>query len=122
MKDTMRSLLESATTTTADFKTKNIIAFNSLDTVCETVQSIKYDPRKVIISKVDNSYFIEFTANVERLMKDNEYSISEAMDLISAYNDIPLSECTLVLDESAIDTLDITKLISTSKEYLLATK
>ena len=84
MKDTVISLMESAVNPEIDFLTKNVAAFNILESVTESQKvNTTYTPQKVIVLKdpEDTSkYMVEFTGNLEYLMRDQEVGIIEAMD------------------------------------------
>ena len=109
-----------------DFLTKNVAAFNILESVTESQKvNTTYTPQKVIVLKdpEDTSkYMVEFTGNLEYLMRDQEVGIIEAMDLVAAVNDISIDEFTLVLDESCVNKIDITKLIQLDPEFDLKKK
>lgn len=126
MKDTVISLMESAVNPEIDFLTKNVAAFNVLESVTESQKvNTTYTPQKVIVLKdpEDTSkYMVEFTGNLEYLMRDQEVGIIEAMDLVAAVNDISIDEFTLVLDESCVNKIDITKLIQLDPEFDLKKK
>lgn len=126
MKDTVISLMESAVNPEIDFLTKNVAAFNILESVTESQKvNTTYTPKKVIVLKdpEDTSkYMVEFTGNLEYLMRDQEVGIIEAMDLVAAVNDISIDEFTLVLDESCVNKIDITKLIQLDPEFDLKKK
>lgn len=126
MKDTVISLMESAVNPEIDFLTKNVAAFNILESVTESQKvNTTYTPQKVIVLKdpEDTSkYMVEFTGNLEYLMRDQEVGIIEAMDLVASVNDISIDEFTLVLDESCVNKIDITKLIQLDPEFDLKKK
>lgn len=126
MKDTVISLMESAVNPEIDFLTKNVAAFNILESVTESQKvNTTYTPQKVIVLKdpEDTSkYMVEFTGNLEYLMRDQEVGVIEAMDLVAAVNDISIDEFTLVLDESCVNKIDITKLIQLDPEFDLKKK
>lgn len=122
MKDTIKSLLESTITPNVNILEKNRIAFGKLSKFNES-ECTAFIPAKVIVNKSSSGkYVIEFSGNIERLMRDQEIEITEAMDIVSNYNNIPIEECILLLDESSISILDINKVIELNPQFIIATK
>lgn len=119
MKDTVKALIESACMTDLDFATKNRTAFNILDTVTEAQRvNTTYIPQKVIVVKdPEGGYLVEYANNLERLMTDQDLGVAEAMQLVCDVNDLSIDECTLIMDESCIDRIDITKLIEADTDF-----
>lgn len=119
MKDTVKALIESACIPDLDFATKNRAAFNILDTVTEAQRvNTTYIPQKVIVVKdPEGGYLVEYANNLERLMTDQDLGVAEAMQLVCDVNDLSIDECTLIIDESCIDRIDITKLIEADTDF-----
>lgn len=119
MKDTVKALIESACMPDLDFVTKNRAAFNILDTVTEAQRiNTTYIPQKVIVVKdPEGGYLVEYANNLERLMTDQDLGVAEAMQLVCDVNDLSIDECTLIMDESCIDRIDITKLIEADTDF-----
>lgn len=119
MKDTVKALIESACMPDLDFTTKNRTAFNILDTVTEAQRiNTTYIPQKVIVVKdPEGGYLVEYANNLERLMIDQDLGVAEAMQLVCDVNDLSIDECTLIMDESCIDRIDITKLIEADTDF-----
>lgn len=119
MKDTVKALIESACMPDLDFTTKNRAAFNILDTVTEAQRvNTTYIPQKVIVVKdPEGGYLVEYANNLERLMTDQDLGVVEAMQLVCDVNDLSIDECTLIIDESCIDRIDITKLIEADTDF-----
>lgn len=119
MKDTVKALIESACMPDLDFATKNRTAFNILDTVTEAQRvNTTYIPQKVIVVKdPEGGYLVEYANNLERLMIDQDLGVAEAMQLVCDVNDLSIDECTLIMDESCIDRIDITKLIEADTDF-----
>lgn len=122
MKDTVQSLLESAVTPAADIFTKNRLAYRKLNKLNESAEVLAYTADKVIVNKARSGYLVEFSGNIERLMRDQEMEITEAMELVAAKNGINVEECTLVLDEAAINVLNIDKVLDLAPVFAIATK
>lgn len=121
MKDTLKSLLESATIPSLDVQTRNTLAYNGLSKFTEA-GCLEYTPQKVIINKSRSGYVVEFTGNLERLMRDQDMEIDEAMETVASLNDIPIEECTVLFDEAAINIIDINKVQILNPEFRLAAK
>ena len=119
MKDTIKALVESACMPNLDFASKNRAAFNILDTVTETQRmNTTYIPQKVIVVKdPEGGYLVEFANNLERLMVDQDLGVEEAMQLVCDVNDLSIDECTLVMDESCIDRIDISRIIEADTDF-----
>lgn len=119
MKDTVKALVESACMPNLDFSTKNRTAFNILDVVSEAQRlNTTYIPQKVIVVKdPEGGYLVEYSNNLERLMKDQDLGVVEAMQLVADVNDLSIDECTLIMDESCVDKIDITKLIELDTDF-----
>ena len=119
MKDTVKALVESACMPSLDFATKNRSAFNILDPVTEAQNvNMTYVPQKVIVVKdPEGGYMVEYANNLERLMVDQDLGVAEAMQMVCDINDISIDECTLVMDESCVDRIDITKLIEADTDF-----
>lgn len=119
MKDTVKALIESACIPDLDFATKNMAAFNILDTVTEAQRiNTTYIPQKVIVVKdPEGGYLVEYANNLERLMIDQDLGVVEAMQLVCDVNDLSIDECTLIMDESCINRIDIAKLIEADTDF-----
>lgn len=119
MKDTVKALVESACMPNLDFASKNRAAFNILDTVTEAQRiNTTYIPQKVIVVKdPEGGYLVEFANNLERLMVDQDLGVEEAMQLVCDVNDLSINECTLVMDESCIDRIDISRIIEADTDF-----
>ena len=83
MKDTVKSLMESAVTPHMDSATKNRIAFSGLRSISEAAADIiRFTPQKVVVDKVGENYVMRYSANVERLMEEQNMKLSEAVELM----------------------------------------
>ena len=119
MKDTVKVLVESSCVPNLDFASKNRAAFNILHSVTEAQRlNTTYIPQKVIVVKdPEGGYMVEYANNLERLMMDQDIGVAEAMQLVSDVNDLSIDECTLIMDESCIDRIDISKLIEADMDF-----
>lgn len=122
MKDTVQTLMESAVTPTADIITKNRLAYRKLNSLTESTEVLAFTADKVIVNKGKSGYLVEFSGNIERLMRDQEMELNEAMELVAAKNGIDVEECTLVLDEACISVLDIQKVMELAPKFAIASK
>lgn len=122
MKDTVKSLMESAVTPHMDSTTKNRIAFSGLRSISESAADlIRFTPQKVVVDRVGENYVMRYSGNIERLMEDQDMNLREAVECVANMNGIRLKNCVLVLDESSIDSsLDIQGLVSGDTEFIIA--
>ena len=120
MKDTVKSLMESAVTPHMDSATKNRIAFSGLRSISEAAADIiRFTPQKVVVDKVGEDYVMRYSANVERLMEEQNMKLSEAVECVANINGIRLENCILIFDEASInsDLLDMQALVSGDTEF-----
>lgn len=120
MKDTVKSLMESAVTPHMDSATKNRIAFSGLRSISEAAADIiRFTPQKVVVDKVGENYVMRYSANVERLMEEQNMKLSEAVECVANINGIRLENCILIFDEASInsDLLDIQALVSGDTKF-----
>ena len=125
MKDTVKSLLESVASPEVNFTVANTAALNMLRPVTESERMTSvYTPERVIVARnpVDNKYVIEYANNLERLMLDQDLGINEAMNMVADINEIDISECTVVFDDSCINRIDISSVIRLDTNFDLARK
>lgn len=123
MKDTVRSLLEFAAKPEFDFVSKNTAAYNILRPVTESeMMTTQYVPQKVMVLRDGDKYVVEYANNLERLMLDQDMGIVEAMEVVTAVNNICVDECTVVFDESCIEKIDIEAVIRLDPDFDLAKK
>lgn len=122
MRDTVKSLMESAVAPHMDASTKNRIAFSGLRSISEAaVEVMKFNPQKVIVNRVGENYMIEYAANIERLMEDQNMNLCEAVECVANMNNIALENCILVLDESSISSgLNINSIIEAVPKFTIA--
>ena len=122
MKDTVKSLMESAVTPHMNSATKNRIAFSGLRSISEAAADIiRFTPQKVVVDKVGENYVMRYSANVERLMEEQNMKLSEAVECVANMNGIRLENCILIFDESSIDSnLDIQAIVSSNTKFQIA--
>lgn len=124
MKDTVKALVESAVTPDVDFITENTVALEMLDVVSEAAaNSTTYFPQRVQVMKVPGEgYVVEYANNLERLMRDQNMGINEAMAVVAVVNEIEVEECTVLFDESCISKIDFKDLIKSDPKFNFARK
>lgn len=111
MKDAVKLLIESSTLPEVDFITENTNNFRMLREASENEKlATRLNPKKIPVVRYDNKYIVEFTDGIERLMRDQDITIDEAMEQIANVNDINIAECVLIVDESAIEKIDLSGL------------
>lgn len=112
--------MESAVTPHMDSATKNRIAFSGLRSISEAAADIiRFTPQKVVVDKVGENYVMRYSANVERLMEEQNMKLSEAVECVANINGIRLENCILIFDEASInsDLLDMQTLVSGDTEF-----
>ncbi len=107
MKDTSKAIYES-TIMEIGIENRNRTIYDNIPTLESSVANIiKYTPERVAMVKnpEDGAIYCEFENNLERFMKDNNYSFQEAMDQLSETYNIHQCDINIILNE-----MDITKL------------
>ena len=87
-------------------------SYNSLDTISESQERLLgFTPEKVIIMRESGGpYLIEFSNNLERYMVENNLSLDSAISILEDLHTIDRRSIAIVLRESDIGKLDVTKL------------
>lgn len=109
MYDTVKMLIESAVMPEVDFITENTQNFKSIREATENEKlANRFTPNKVLVQYYDGKYVVEFSNNLERLMKEYNYSVTEAMEEVARVNQgVIIEECVLIVDESTIEKIDL---------------
>lgn len=111
MYDTVKMLIESTTLPEVDFITENTNNFNAIREATENeILCTKFNPKKIPVVQYDGKYVIEFSNGVDKLMREQNIELDKAMNIVAAVNNIQLSECVLIVDESAINKIDLSGL------------
>lgn len=111
MFDTVKMLIESSALPEVDFITENTNNFNMIREATENeILCTKFNPKKIPVIQYDGKYVIEFADGVDKLMKEQNIGLDEAMNTIAAVNGIQVTECVLIVDESAINMIDLSGL------------
>lgn len=113
MKETVRAMLESEFGMPISMEDANIEAFSKMKPVSESVRHLTgFTPEKVVVNGDGYKYYVEFSGNIERLMKDQQLTFNEAMSEIAMCNKIQLENVCVVVDESCINKLDLNALMN----------
>lgn len=109
MRDKIIGVCESALGFSPMVMTENHKAYNEIDPLLDDQKNMfKYTAEKVTVDTKDNiDYFIEYSNNLERLMRDRNLTVDEAVEMVCEANDILVGSVTIVVDESCIDKVDI---------------
>lgn len=112
MLDTIACMLESDSTFGLGIQivTENQKSYNNVEELPPRVKNLLgYTVEKVcIVSDRNDSYYLEYTNNIERYMEDQKiYQIEEAITNIAEHYGLLEGDITIVIDESCIDKLDI---------------
>ena len=108
MKNTVECLMESEFGFNGTIVTESKKIFDGLESISENVRQLcGYTPEKVIMLTDGESYYCEFTNNLERLMSDQKLDLSEAVDELQSANNIYGETINIIVDESCIDKLNL---------------
>ena len=109
MKDTVKVMLESEFGFDTNTYSKNKEILESVELVSEDVRQLTDG----------NNIYIEFANNLERLMEDAKYDLQEAIDAVMIENNIAACDVNIIVDESAVDRINMEELIKVlGKEHV----
>ena len=112
MKDTVKVMLESEFGFDTSTFSKNKEILESVEMVSENTRQLTgFTPEKVIVLNDGNNIYIEFAGNLERLMEDANYDLQEAVDAVMIENNIAACDVNIIVDESAVDRINLEELI-----------
>lgn len=120
MKDTVKVMLESEFGFDTNTYSKNKEILESVELVSEDVRQLTgFTPEKVAVLNDGNNIYIEFANNLERLMEDAKYDLQEAIDAVMIENNIAACDVNIIVDESAVDRINMEELIKVlGKEHV----
>lgn len=122
MLDTAKILCESVTGSEMTLVAlgENTSAYNSLKLLDESyIQLLGITPEKVIVNVTQgNNYLVEYSHNLELLMRDQHVTLNEALDMIAEENSIKKENIYVVMDESCIDRINIKKAIDLGYKFV----
>lgn len=109
MKDKLIGVCESAYGFSPTIVTENTRAMDGFEKMSlEEKALISYDrPEKVMVGSDKIDYFIEYSNNLERYIKDSGLEFHEAVEEICKANDCLIESVVIVVDESCVDKLDL---------------
>ena len=112
MHNTTKIMLESEFGFSGEIFSENKQVFEGMDFISENVRELTgFTPEKVIALNDGNNVYIEFANNLERLMSDGGFDLREALDMVMTHNKVAGVDPYIILDESAIDRIDLTELM-----------
>ena len=112
MKDTVKVMLESDFGFGTEVMSKNREILEGMDFVSENVRQLTgFTPEKVVVLTDNEKIYIEFAGNLERLMEDQNVDLHEALDMVMMCNNLAACDANLIIDESAVDRIDMEALI-----------
>lgn len=112
MYKTVKALIESAVMPSTDFVVENANNFSKLRPATEKeLLSANFNAKKVPVTAYDGRYVIEFSDGVDKVMKNMNLELSEAVEEIARVNRISVDKCVLLVDESVIDKVDLSDVI-----------
>ncbi|MDD3122036.1 MAG: hypothetical protein PHC62_00805 [Candidatus Izemoplasmatales bacterium] len=114
MMDTARLMLESEFTdeTVLNAYGENNTVYGDLMTLSEDhMELMGVTPEKVTVNATKgNNYLVEYTGNLERMMKDQGVeSLEEAVEMVAEANEIEKERIFIVVDESCIKKINMKK-------------
>lgn len=120
MKDTVKVMLESEFGFDTNTYSKNKEILEGVELVSENVRQLTgFTPEKVTVLNDGNNIYIEFADNLERLMEDAKYDLQEAVDAVMIENNIAACDVNIIVDESAVDRINMEELIKViGKEHV----
>ena len=112
MKDTVKVMLESEFGFDTNTYSKNREILEGVELVSENVRQLTgFTPEKVAVLNDGNNIYIEFANNLERLMEDAKYDLQEAVDAVMIENNIAACDVNIIVDESAVNRINMEELI-----------
>ena len=120
MKDTVKVMLESEFGFDTNTYSKNKEILEGVELVSENVRQLTgFTPEKVTVLNDGNNIYIEFADNLERLREDAKYDLQEAVDTVMIENNIAACDVNIIVDESAVDRINMEELIKViGKEHV----
>lgn len=113
MKNTVQTMLESDFGCSLNIFSDNKQILNNMDMISESVRQLTgYTPEKVAVLNDGNNIYIEFAGNLERLMQDGGYYFREALDMVLECNFIAGCDPYIIIDESAVDRIDLSAIVA----------
>lgn len=90
---------------------ENTSAYNELKVLDENyIQLLGITPEKVVVNVTKgNNYLVEYSHNLEDLMRDQHVTLDEALDMVAECNSIERTRMYVVVDESCIDKINFKK-------------
>lgn len=122
MLDTAKILCESVTGSEMALVAlgENTSAYNELKLLDESyIQLLGITPEKVIVNVTKgNNYLVEFSHNLELLMRDQHVTLDEALNMIAEENEIKKENIYVVMDESCIHRVNIKKAVELGYKFV----
>lgn len=120
MDQTAKIMLESEFGFDTMTYSKNKEILENMELVSENVRQLTgFTPEKVVVLNDGNNIFIEFANNLERLMEDSRYDLQEAVEAVMVENNIAACDVNIIIDESAVDRINMEELIKyVGKEHV----
>lgn len=99
---------------------ENTSAYNSLKLLDENyIQLLGITPEKVIVNVTKgNNYLVEYSHNLELLMRDQHVTLDEALDIVAEENSIDRENIYVVMDETCINRVNIKKAIDLGYKFV----
>lgn len=112
MKDTVKLMLESDLGFSTEVTSKNKQILDEMNVVSESVRQLTgYTPEKVVALNDGKNIYIEFANNLERLMEDAGCDLKEAVDMVMMCNNAAACDANIIVDESAVERIDMEALV-----------
>ena len=112
MKDTVKAMLESDFGFNTEVTSKNRQILDEMNFVSENVRQLTgFTPEKVVVLSDNDNIYIEFAGNLERLMGDQGLDLHEALDMVMMCNGLAAEDANIIVDESAVERIDMEALV-----------
>lgn len=112
MKDTVKVMLESDFGFGTEITSKNRQILEEMDFVSENVRQLTgFTPEKVVVLSDNDNIYIEFAGNLERLMGDQGLDLQEALEMVMMSNGLAACDANIIVDESAVERIDMEALV-----------
>ena len=117
MRSTVACLLESQTRFNVSATADNLSVYDKVEVLPSNIRNkLGFTLEKVNIlrDKEHSKYFVEYSNNLERYMKDQQITLNEAMDNICEHYTLFQDDVAIVVDEACVNKIDMPSLV---KEY-----
>lgn len=119
MYETVSCLLENSVNLGLNAISENTKVYKKVEPISENVkQLLGFTLDKVtVVKESEDSYYVEYSDNLERYMKDQAITLNEAVTNICERYAIFESDLSIIVDESCVDKIDMPALVDKYKVF-----